>query len=155
VKALTIKQPWLWCITDATKRVENRTWKPPFNMIGQRIALHASKSHTKDDWHRAQDACAIKQVPRPGTSQDLVPLGAIVATAVIVGYVVVEEKPNTTPREVEASKNAMHYDHRSDPWFFGPVGWLLDDVRKLTQPIPCKGALGLWTVPDGVMEVTT
>ncbi len=145
MKALTIKQPWLWCITDATKRVENRTWKPPFNMIGQRIALHASKSHTKDDWSHAQDIYPVAAIAT-------VPLGAIVATAVIVGYVVVEHKPNMTPRLIEATKSAMGYNERSDPWFFGPVGWLLDDVVKLSQPVPCKGALGLWTVPDDVME---
>ena len=42
MKALTIKQPWAWAITHGTKRVENRTWKPPFHIIGQRIAIHTS-----------------------------------------------------------------------------------------------------------------
>ena len=43
MKALSIKQPWLYCITDLDKRIENRTWKPPGWVVGQRIALHASK----------------------------------------------------------------------------------------------------------------
>ena len=25
-------------------------------------------------------------------------------------------------------------------------GWVLGDVKRLKEPIPCKGALGLWTV---------
>lgn len=148
MKALTIKQPWLWCITDATKRVENRTWKPPFNIIGQRIALHASKGHTKEDWYHAQGIYSFRLLPN---CSDM-PLGAIVATAVIVGYVEVEQSPDATPRLIEATMNAIHYNHRADPWFFGPVGWLLDDVRKLPQPVPCKGAWGLWTVPDGAIN---
>jgi hypothetical protein len=35
-------------------------------------------------------------------------------------------------------------------WWAGPIGWVLDDVRGLTEPVPCRGALGLWTVPEDV-----
>lgn len=35
-------------------------------------------------------------------------------------------------------------------WYFGPVGWVLEDVRPLDEPIPCRGAQGLWTVPDEI-----
>jgi hypothetical protein len=41
-------------------------------------------------------------------------------------------------------------------WFYkaprGEInyGWVLGSVRKLKRPIPCKGALGLWTVPDNI-----
>lgn len=141
MKAITIKQPWLWCITDDTKRVENRTWKPPYELIGQRIALHASGTRDHQGWVAAKDICP--HLP----PFDNMPLGAIVATARLVGYVVVEQKPNSVERMIEASKDAVYYDHRADPWFFGPVGWLLDDVQKLPQPLACKGKLGVWTVP--------
>lgn len=154
MKAITIKQPWLWCITDSTKRVENRTWKPPFDLIGQRIALHASKIASKAEWQAAMNTSIVSYIPTPGlmySPQKVMPLGAIAATALLVGYVVVEQKPNTVERMVEASKNAMHYAHRQDPWFFGPVGWLLDDVKKLEQPISCTGKLGLWDVPTDVL----
>jgi len=36
--------------------------------------------------------------------------------------------------------------HRSK-WFGGPYGWVLANPRALPEPIPCKGCLGLWTVP--------
>jgi len=32
-------------------------------------------------------------------------------------------------------------------WFSGPFGWVLDDVRTLAKPIPCKGQRGLWDLP--------
>lgn len=137
MKALTIKQPWLWTITDSTKRVENRTWKPPYSMIGQRIALHASARIEQSEMIACRRIC-LDPLPR---SMDLT-TGAIVATAIIRGYVVVDEHGDVT----EQSRNAADYEPRTDFWFFGPVGWLLADVRKLPTPIPCKGALRLWDV---------
>ena len=32
-------------------------------------------------------------------------------------------------------------------WFSGPVGWRLEKPIALPQPVPCKGAQGLWTLP--------
>jgi hypothetical protein len=144
MKALTIKQPWLWAITgltDRQKRVENRTWKPPYGMTGQRIALHGSARIEQVEmmvWRRIY--------PEWPNTAALV-TGAIVATAVIRGYVIVDDHGGV----IEQSRYAENYDPRADPWFFGPVGWLLEDVRKLAQPMPCKGALGLWEVPPVIL----
>ena len=79
MKALSIKQPWLWAITDLDKRIENRTWKPPQNIIGQRIALHASK---KDDPHGEQKLYDIAGIHPPTDLHR----GTIVATACIIGW---------------------------------------------------------------------
>ena len=142
--ALTIKQPWLWCITDLTdkpKRVENRSWKPPYRIIGQRIALHASKRIDQAEMTACRRVCLS---PLPRTREFVA--GAIVATAIVQGYVVVNGQGGV----VEQSRLAASYTPRSDPWFFGPVGWLLEDVQKLPAPIFCKGALGLWRVPADI-----
>lgn len=142
MKALTIKQPWLWAITDSTKRVENRTWKPPLHMIGQRIALHGSARIEQGEMVACRSICPD---PLPHT-MDLT-TGAIVAAATIRGYVVVNDHGGV----IEQSRHAENYDPRADPWFCGPVGWLLTSVQKLAEPIPCKGALGLWEVPASVV----
>lgn len=33
-------------------------------------------------------------------------------------------------------------------WFFGPVGYVLRDVRALETPVYCRGWQGFWTLPD-------
>ena len=33
--------------------------------------------------------------------------------------------------------------------------WCLEDVVKLRKPVPCKGALGLWTVPADIAAQIT
>jgi len=32
-------------------------------------------------------------------------------------------------------------------WFHGPLGWVLEDPRSISTPIPCTGRLGLWEIP--------
>lgn len=39
-----------------------------------------------------------------------------------------------------------------EQWFFGPYGWILDEVTKLALPVHCKGALGIWKMPDDVIQ---
>ena len=137
MKALSIKQPWLWAITNLDKRIENRSWKPPDWIIGKRIALHASKQY---------DSVGRMEVKRIGGVIPLakyeIPLGCIVATAKVVGWLN-EDGFGDVPTPC--------YGHMiDDKWFFGPTGWILENVKMLVEPIPCKGALGLWDVPSEI-----
>ena len=35
-------------------------------------------------------------------------------------------------------------------WFIGPLGLVLAKPRPLERPVPCRGALNLWNLPDDV-----
>lgn len=122
MKALSIKQPWVYAITDLGKKIENRTWFAPSTIINKTIAIHASKKPDRSGFSAIFDICGTQ------IEEDLV-YGAIVATARVIDVT----------------------QFSSDPWFFGPVGWVLSDVQKLLKPIPCRGQLGLWTVKPDVM----
>lgn len=137
MKALTIKQPWLWAITDLDKRVENRTWKPPQWIIRKHIALHASKSDAPNgviDVEEIGDCLVPSSIPR----------GAIIATARVVGWV---SDSGFGVGIGLLSPNSII----ENKWFFGPIGWVLEDVQKLIEPVPCSGQLGLWDVPNDLL----
>ncbi|MFB6374081.1 MAG: hypothetical protein ABEN55_13430 [Bradymonadaceae bacterium] len=34
----------------------------------------------------------------------------------------------------------------SDPWYAGPIAWLLDDPQPLDEPVPVRGMPGIWGV---------
>jgi hypothetical protein len=38
-------------------------------------------------------------------------------------------------------------ERRSDPLFFGPFGWVLEDVKAFADPIECRGFQKLWGPP--------
>ena len=120
MKVLTIKQPWLWCITDGTKRIENRSWFPWVRQVGATIYLHAAKKDDKAAYSEL-DGMGIS-VPKD------IPRGCIVATCKIA--------------DVFSDPELLSIDDRK--WFKGPFGWKLANIEKLDEPIYCKGQLGLW-----------
>lgn len=127
MKALTIQQPWIDAIVqpgDRPKRTENRSWMPPPALIGQRILLHAGKT---------ADRRAVLCRGRDWPDQR----GVILAAATITGH----HLANITGPLCCA------------PWGF-PDAWhwdIADDVIRLAQPVPAKGALGFWTPPADVL----
>lgn len=38
----------------------------------------------------------------------------------------------------------------ADPWACGPYCWVIDEVRVLPEPIPCRGTQGLWHVGPSI-----
>jgi len=128
VKGISLLQPWAWAIFYAGQDVENRSWPCPRNIIGQRVAIHASKGM---DAHQYSDACVSLQAINPKANPPPFPAvirGAIIGTVEIVGCV--EQSPSR--------------------WFCGPYGFVLRDPVPLAEPIPCKGALGFWDVPPEI-----
>lgn len=146
MKALTLRHPWAFAIAHWNKRIENRTWSPPPSLLGQRFAIHGGKPPGKADGYRLDSARVFghlyntyghpKGFDEETTYRELMhialnEMSGIVATAIV----------NHTVRTSD------------DPWFDGSgYGWVLQDVIVLPDPIQCKGAQGLWTVPSDIEE---
>lgn len=130
MKALTLHRPWTDAILYGGKRVENRSWHPPHSLIGQTIALHAGKVYDEQvaDW---MDIQGLYTPPARGDS----PMGIVGVASLLGSY-----------------RAGVLNQLSKDPWFFGPVGWLLGDVVAFRSPIPCRGAQGLWTVPEDLEQ---
>lgn len=122
MRGLTLWQPQCWALAVGHKDVENRPWPLPGEHVGTWIALHAGLKYDQE-W--------AKQV-RMEFGIDVPPMeiarGAVVA--------VVKFSPSVTSH--------------SSRWFSGPHGFPVSDRRVLEQPVPCRGMLGLWTLPSDV-----
>jgi hypothetical protein len=141
MKALSIRQPWPWAILHAGKRVENRGWQhAPRLMEGRTFLIHAGKGMTIAEWEDARDFMGGTGTvwggrPLPGRP-DLV-RGAIVGRARLV----MATRGRTWPGDRWAVSGALHL--------------LLSDVEIIDTPIPFKGALGFFEVPDEVLAGST
>lgn len=70
--AISIRQPWAYCILHLGKDVENRTWNLPEKYIGKDILLHTGKG---------VNAKAVEQLRAIGfVIPDVLPTGGIVGT---------------------------------------------------------------------------
>lgn len=112
--ALSIQQPWAWCIVNDHKPLENRTWAT--KRRGPHL-IHTGKKFDRDgyDWIKEE----FPQIPLPKPEE--FELGGIVGIATIHDC-------------VESSDS---------PWFFGPFAFLMKDASPLPF-IPCRGALGFF-----------
>lgn len=132
MKALTICQPYAELIARGEKRVENRTW--PTTYRGP-LAIHAGKSQ---EWLRFGDE---KRLPAMA-------FGAIVAVADLAAvFHVTRLRPSDHTASHVRPLPLRFAFLLTDIHVIGPSCWVLENVRALARPIPCRGALGLWDVP--------
>lgn len=132
MKALTISQPFASLIASGEKFVENRTWE---TLYRGPLAIHAGKG------------------TQYLTKQELAeyPTGAIVAVARLVACYHLESLDATRRHEKLHSCELTIGDILRHKHTEGPFCWVLSDVKKLPEPIPCRGAQGLWDLPRGVL----
>lgn len=131
MKALSVRSPWWWYILNGGKDIENREWRTNFR---GRVLLHASK------WWRGDDVLEDQreihsQIVEPQTIitprlSDMQPwCGHLVGTVEIVDCV----------------------SQHNSRWFFGSYGFVLRGPVEF-RPIPFKGALGFFDVPDSLVR---
>lgn len=138
MKAISVRQPyasWLASPDKFTKvnltpkRIENRNWTTAYRGP---ILIHAGKTFEHDAldiWkHRMPSISKAVSLDSKGY-----PLGAIIGIAELVKVV--------TSLDIEVR----------NPWFFGPYGFVLKNARPI-EPIAYRGALGLFEVPESVLE---
>ncbi len=156
MKTLSLTQPWASLVAVGAKKIESRSWATPYRGP---LAIHAAKAFP--GW--AKDACLSPRFSRPlalggyGVRDRLLnpdamaltgliplPLGAIVA----VGQLVTCEKTERAAGRFGGWKY-VYNDQEEDFVDFTPgrLAWFIDEVHRLPEPIPCRGALGLWDVP--------
>lgn len=153
LRALSLTPPWPWAVCDLGKTVENRTRLPAPKFRG-RLAIHASGR--KSSGQVVQALYAIERAA--GDLWFRLPNHRLRhATGVIV--CVVDVVAEVSP----ANGGVAWYDADRDGgrgwvdltpaerrWWFGGPAYIFANVRKLREPVPCKGALGLWRVPADV-----
>ena len=151
MRCLSIRQPWAWAIVESTKRIENRSWNCKYRGP---ILIHAAKGMTNQEydgfyqfWTEELRRVETNVYPTPPRFNDL-QRGGIIGRAEIVDCVHENEigKFDRFPPERNRALVALQ-----SPWFFGPNGIVLDNVKALPF-IPYRGELGLFEVPDHITQ---
>lgn len=117
--ALSVRQPWAWAIIYGGKDIENRSWQAVNHGLAQRgrIAIHASKGMTREEYEEAADFMKGLGVTCPPAAALL--RGGIIGSVEVVDAV----------RKSESK------------WFFGPRGLVLRNPEPC-EFIPSLGMLG-------------
>jgi hypothetical protein len=157
VKALTLWPEWLPCITHLGKRLENRGWYPPRILVGQRIALHAGMHVGGRNSQGAFDngAAGVERMARyAGYEVELDP-PAVFRFRVLTSDADWTVVPIVRGAIVATARLAHVSNTSLSPWAVpGSVFWHLLEVRRLPDPIPCRGMQGLWDAPAALEGVS-
>ena len=132
--ALSVQEPWSTAILDLGKDVENRDWhrSPGLlaqarRLVGRRLMLHAGK--TFDD----SGVPFIRTLTGRRILKTDCTLGAVLGVVTLQGVTT-----DGLPTGRWGFRDAVHL-HLADP-------------IRLTDPIPCRGALGFFCPDDTVQE---
>ncbi len=132
MKCLTIKQPWAWLIFNdgginkGLKNIENRTWH---TKIRGTVAIHTSKNVDIEVYNGLIKYSGFKLPPL-----NELECGKIIGVVDIVDSV---EKHTSYWKE-----------HNS-------IGFVLENPKKLTTPLPLKGQLGFFNLSDDIYKNIT
>jgi activating signal cointegrator 1 len=140
MKGLQLWQPWASLVAIGAKRIETRHWPAPPELIGQRITIHATK-RTSELW-----LCAEHPFREYHLAADRLPLGAIVATAVLARCA-----PMTVDGIARLNEVSPH-EFAFGSYAVGRFAWVLRDVEPVVPAIPFKGAqVKFLDVPDELL----
>lgn len=182
MKALTLHQPWASLIALGVKTIETRSWSTKYR---GRIAIHAGATPVgrrfterpdgmMGDWwvvqqDRGHDPMLLDRRKYPATETDLhpMPLGAVVATAVLTDCVPMVPPLGQVRPEFEPHRDRPRLFVADSLWLTNPRGygppvdvsdqlpfgdfapdrfaWLLDDMKPTTER--CPGCWAEGTVP--------
>lgn len=126
MRVITLRQPWGYLITYAGKDIENRSTNIAGTYRGP-LAIHQGRG--VDD-----EALAVFG------DQAGLPFKDLMTAVGVLGVTTLDDQ------------HAPHPDVRRCGFWAQPNCWhlKLGDTRPLEQPIPARGALGLWR-PDDVL----
>jgi len=146
MKALTVRQPFAWAIAIGQKTVENRTRATKHRGL---LAIHAGKTvyRADPDDRLILDAIAENEFAVGEAESSL---GAVVAVAELRGC---HHAHDCMPPVGVVPPSGLT---GCSPWaMYGQYHWKLANVRSLPEPVPCKGSLGLWRLPEDVERAVT
>jgi len=165
MKGLTLTQPYATLVAIGAKKIETRSWATSYRGP---IAIHAGKGlGPVGGVAGLGDLCPFEPFATPligaGYSETHapdwgLPRAAIVAVVELAdclpvdrltlgpGFVeLIRRDDNAAIRWTLTARERAFGDYSA-----GRSAWLLAEIRALRQPIPCRGALGLWDVPADV-----
>lgn len=148
MKAISLWQPWASAIATGAKLIETRSWKTDYR--GE-IAIHAAKRFVRwemdmylSTWNW-QGALGLR-MGQIVDSKDVLPRGAVVAIAKLIDCRPTE---SFAVAELDVKRGTPTYqwtERELGNFEPGRFGWVFGEVLKLSTPVPCRGAQGLFDI---------
>ena len=156
MKAISLWTLWAMLIAYGHKKIETRSWKAPDYLIGQRIAIHATKATPKWTLSLLRKFADLLGIKYEGSwlyylAAGVGPFGKVVATAKLKACFPIIELCGSkwavypTGKRIKIEGNELEFGDYTP----GRYAWILEDVQPLPVPVAAKGMQGLWNWKEG------
>lgn len=142
MKALTLTQPWATLVALGAKQIETRSWYT--NYRGP-LAIHAAKRFPGWAQELMEEEPFSKYLSL-WKAKDL-PRGEVIAVCTLTSVVSTDRL-----RPLFVSGGLSQEEYEFGDYSTGRYGWYLRDIIALTDPMPARGALGLWNCNHKAMR---
>ena len=146
MKAITLTQPWASLVSIGAKHIETRSWQTSYRGT---LAIHAAK--TFGVWKLSGIRWMMTQFPSFKTSLDsagllieTLPMSCIVATCNLIDCIPTHVLTSGFGELLGESYKLDQKELDFGDYTPGRFAWLLTDVQPFQEPVPARGALGLW-----------
>lgn len=159
MKALTIDQPFAALICGLNpgdprqKRVENRNHDRFRNYRGL-LLIHAGMTKRRLVFGGITGGGNGRQPELYGLDPKTLPLGAIIGAVDVVSHFAMKYLHEEIGHYIRfVGKEAPLAERLVRPWLAthqhveGPNCLVFENIRRFREPIPCKGAQGMWNLP--------
>ena len=135
MRTLTLLQPWATLVASGAKQIETRSSSTKYRGP---LAIHSSARWTEEARAFARNRAVIARLG----DERVFPLGAIVAVCDLVDCVATDDVGVISP-----------WEEAFGDYSPGRYAWYLHNIVPLDEPVPAKGALGLWTYQAEVFDL--
>lgn len=158
MKGLSLWQPWATLVAVGAKKIETRSWSTSHRGL---LAIHATKGFSNENRLLAYNSEPFASTlimagynVRGALKSNFLPLGAIVAVCDLIECVQVKAQP-----QLHTSFALVGYPPALPPgepelsfgdYTPGRYAWILANIRRLENPVPCGGHQQLWDVPAAI-----
>jgi len=169
MKAITIIQPWATLIAIGAKHIETRSWST--NYRGP-LAIHAGKN--KSFITKGSKNFILDKEPFYTVVHDynylqpaaLFPLGIVIAVCNLIDVIKIPNENEMLVKNIKY-KNLIFkteetilvdvppngkFEYHFGDYTPGRYAWILSNVHILENPIPAKGALGMWDFSSPILS---
>lgn len=171
MKAISLWQPYATAIGAGDKIIETRGWGTKYTGPILICATARSSFDALLPQKPIQDLLLREKVLNHYATWNVsdaankLPHGCVIALATLTGsHYMAKVEPLDGGARLELRRNGSPFDHPEyrtidisytektfGMYSVGRYAWMLTDVKRLPQPIPCKGMQGLWT-PSAELE---
>lgn len=144
MRVISVWQPYASLLVHGHKLVETRGFPAPKALIGQRIGIASTKIVRPEQRAAMKDPVFARYYFETNLPRDIEEL----PNGYLLGTVLLHSCEPITEEDLE---DVTEEEKLYGWWQEGRYAWRVREPESFDEPVPVRGAQGIWTLPDAVV----